>query len=951
MVASGDYYYNPVTVWYANDGMGIFGAPQSIDERSVRALHPSDLDGDGDTDALALLASKIVWYENDGTGAFASYQLVATGTDGIQTFTTADLDGDGDSDVLSASRYYPGSYPYTGTRVVWYENDGLGSFANPQTITSQPTDVRKLTAADLDQDGDLDLVTGASFFDASVSWYKNDGTGNFGPQLVISTQVEGVRLLSTADFDQDGDPDVLVSSSAGLAWFRNDGTGSFGPRRLITDEQSDIHSYFVTDLDGDQDLDIATALADNNQVAWYPNGGNGDFDQPNVVTNSVSEVRFVETADVDGDGNQDLLSASADGVIWYRNSGIGNFDSPSVITAENPAAAVGSADLDGDGDMDVVATSYSSLTWYANDGNGNFGAPKAIGSGYGFASIPIADLDGDGNLDVIATFASSYNLDVVWYQNNGTGTFSSSKTIISGSDIVSNVAPADLDNDGDTDLVLTTTSYSGFAYRTRVVWIENDGAGNFGSAQSVTGRSYSDYRVVPADLNSDGDLDLLVVSDSDLTWYKNDGQGNFTKTTVITDALSSVQAIDVADLDGDGDTDVVVNGYESTNYQYNIGTIWYENDGTGDFTAGQSIASTSYSLPTLTVTDLNGDGRKDLLTASSNEISWYENQLDQVNRPTLVNSLSLIRTSDNVVLSDLQDQNTISLAAFGPSDFTVRANTIGNTAARVRFALEGPTTKTQDERAAPYALFGNVGTDYFGAAPLPGVYKLRVTPFYTQGGQSVAGEATTVTFRLQTPFIDSFTLIHADDDQAVQQLQEGDVINALAFGTGSFSVRANADNAALVRFDLQGPVTQARDERRAPYALFGNRGNDYFGASFLPGNYALTATPYFVGRQEQLQAGAPRTVRFTFTEGNAAEVVLAYPNVFDGELFVRTPAAPEAVQLRLQSVQGGAAYSVAAQPGSEAGELRLDTRSLPAGHYVLQLVGPQGTETRHVVKQ
>jgi hypothetical protein len=145
-----------VITWNADDVAGVYAA---------------DLDGDGDLDALSASRSdnKIAWYENEGGSppAFASHHLITTDADGAYGVHAADLDGDGDLDVLSASIDDGG--------VAWYENDGSSPPAfDAHEITTGADSAAWVHAADLDGDGDLDVVS-ASSHDDSVDWYENRG--------------------------------------------------------------------------------------------------------------------------------------------------------------------------------------------------------------------------------------------------------------------------------------------------------------------------------------------------------------------------------------------------------------------------------------------------------------------------------------------------------------------------------------------------------------------------------------------------------------------------------------------------------------------------------------------------------------------------------------------------------------------------------------------------------
>ena len=120
--------------------------------------------------------------------------IVQSETNGARCVYAADLDGDGDLDVLSAS-------PAGG--IAWYANDGTGQFGPQQVITAPAYGAVYVYAADLDGDGDLDVLsasnvvwTGGGYYtDSKIAWYANDGTGQFGPQQVITRKADYARSV------------------------------------------------------------------------------------------------------------------------------------------------------------------------------------------------------------------------------------------------------------------------------------------------------------------------------------------------------------------------------------------------------------------------------------------------------------------------------------------------------------------------------------------------------------------------------------------------------------------------------------------------------------------------------------------------------------------------------------------------------------------------------------
>ena len=265
---------------------------------------------------------------------FAPHDMYAADVVAPSDVIAADLDGDGDIDIISASRF--------DNKIAWYENtDGQGTFGHQQIITTRAESARSVFAADLDGDGDIDILSGSSGDgNFKIAWYENtDGLGTFGSQRVINNTTDGGFSVYAADLDGDGDQDIIAASfNSRISWYENlDGLGNFGPQQVITTSTSTSTSVFATDLDSDGDLDVLSASWNDNKIAWYENtDGVGTFGPQQVITTNAAVALSVYAADLDGDGDQDVLSASRDDdkIAWYENTdGLGGFGPQLVITA------------------------------------------------------------------------------------------------------------------------------------------------------------------------------------------------------------------------------------------------------------------------------------------------------------------------------------------------------------------------------------------------------------------------------------------------------------------------------------------------------------------------------------------------------------------------------------------------------------------------------------------
>jgi hypothetical protein len=326
---------------------------------------------------------------------------------------------------------------------------------------------------------------------------------------------------------------------------------------------------------------------------------------------------WVALGDVDGDGDLDLATVNYvyDGLVNVRrNDGTGRFGSPEVVGANRGPTSVAMADVDGDGDLDLlIVTIYSvgGVSVRLNDGSGHF-------SGDGLYEVPVgsypqnvvaADVDADGDLDLLTANRNSSTVSV--RRNNGQGRFSGNQEVTVGG-IPSRVAVADVDGDGDLDFLTSNNSYT-TSFSVRV----NDGQGSFNGGYDLAVDA-PPYALVLADVDGDGDVDLLAsaLNSNTVSVRLNAGSGHFSSSSDVT-VTGVPSSLAVADVDGDGDLDLLASNSTNPNNPASYTVSVRLNDGMGRFSGTQEVAVASGPV-NLTVGDVDGDGTLDVATANAN---------------------------------------------------------------------------------------------------------------------------------------------------------------------------------------------------------------------------------------------------------------------------------------------------------------------------------------------
>ncbi len=566
-------------------------------------LQFADIDGDNDLDLFTFdVDTSLFFYQNIGTAQNAIFKLMSKRYQNLyfnNWFYFVDMDNDNDLDLFTGGEFQTIKY----FRNVGTPNSPSFSLIINELRTNTDTVIYSESNCvpvfcDIDADGDKDFFTGQSL--GTVTYYENIGNQiNFSFKYITDFW-QNLIIISPALLSLQN-PDNIYSPIEKIYYNKIINTYPDGGRH-------GSNALEFVDIDNDNDFDLFWGDLFSKGIYYIQN--NGTPASPNVaIVDSVyphnssfislgyNSTRFV---DIDADGDKDMfisvlyLSQNSNNFVFYRNNGTSATPFFQRVTNNylNNVDVGGNSnitftDIDNDGDRDLfIGNDYAKLAYYQNTGTAVYPSFNLVSDSLPLLSASFnfspafADLDNDGDKDLIL---GSYIKDSLWfYRNTGTPdnfnfTLEARGYQIGISTLGQSSTPAfvDIDNDMDYDLFIGATNG-------RIFFYENTGSPNnfnFVFRTNFYNSIDAGDESIPRfyDLESDRDFDLFIGrQDGNISYYRNDGNASSPNLVFQTNNYKSINVHsnscpEFTDIDNDTDPDLFIGNVKG-------GLFYYRND-------------------------------------------------------------------------------------------------------------------------------------------------------------------------------------------------------------------------------------------------------------------------------------------------------------------------------------------------------------------------------------
>ena len=418
----------------------------------------------------------------------------------------ADFNGDGKFDVATTNEPW-GVWPppFGSVSVLLGNGDGTLQPHLDYGVGATPI----VAAADFNGDGRLDLAVASQNCQnyqpcgtGQLSITPGNGDGTF-PQPVAISVNNISNGIAAADLNNDRKPDLLVGNWNGVSVLLGNGNGSFQPE---VDYPATYGTSVVlaADFNGDHRQDVALL---NSGISVLLGNGDGTL-QGHVDSATAPSQTDMIAGDFNNDGKLDLVTVGGLGttISILLGNGDGTFRNHVEYPAGSSTMRVAAGDFNGDGKLDLAVTNFNNagtVSILLGNGDGTFQPPIAANAGQEPLSIAVGDFNGDGKLDIAVQnyYNSLGQINASVLLGNGDGTFQAPLGFPT-SDVPIGLIAADVDGDGNLDLVFPTSTYVGVLY--------GNGDGTFRSPVDYL-RTFTYGSLLAADLTGNQVTDLAIV--------------------------------------------------------------------------------------------------------------------------------------------------------------------------------------------------------------------------------------------------------------------------------------------------------------------------------------------------------------------------------------------------------------------------------------------------------